>query len=122
MPRRKVEATALLDGEVLLRLDGAGVTFVRGELHARGRGSIRLRDPALRARAGELADLEQRLVGTLADFEHTALAAVLGPPGSQPELRVIARGRGARVPQELDLTINFRGVWTTLDRLARSSR
>jgi hypothetical protein len=122
VPRRKVEATALLDGEVLLRLDGAGVTFVRGELHARGRGAIRLRDPALRRRAGELADLEQRLVGTLADFEHTALAAVLGPPGSQPELRVIARGRGARVPQELDLTLNFRGVWTTLDRLARSSR
>jgi hypothetical protein len=126
LPRRAVAATARLDGEIALRLDGSGVTFVRGELHARGRGTIRVRDPALRGRASKLAGLEQRLeqrlVGALADFEHTTLAAVLAPRGSEPELRVIARGRGSRVPQELDLAINFRGVWATLDRLARSSR
>lgn len=122
LPGHSVEATAVLDGEVALQLAGSGATLVRGELHARGPGTIRVADPALRERVAGMAGLERRVVGALADFEHTTLAAVLGPRGSDPELRVTARGRGASVPQELDLAINFHGVWTTLDRLARSYR
>jgi len=118
LPGRAVEATAALDGEVVLRLAGADATFVRGELHARGRGTLRIRDRELRERVSAMPGLAHRL----AELEHTTLAAELAPRGSDPELRVTARGRGARVPQELDLSINVRGAWAALDRLARSYR
>jgi hypothetical protein len=122
LPRRSVEATSVLDGELVLRLAGADAAFVRGQLHARGRGTIRVRDRELRTRAIAMSGLEQRVVGALADFEHTTLTAALAPRGGGPELRLTARGRGAHVPQELELSINVRGVWAALDRLARSHR
>lgn len=120
LPRRAVEATVVLDGEVAARFDGGGATFLRGELHARGRGRLRITDPALRERIAALAGVERRVAGALVDFEHTALAGTLAPRGAEPELRLTVRGRGARVAQELDLSLNVRGVWAALDRLARS--
>jgi hypothetical protein len=107
------DGDGILDGELALRIDGAGTTFERGALHSRAMGGLRLNDAAWRARASASAAgfaLHQRIAATLCDFEYSRLAAVLRPVGADPELQITTRGRGKRVAQDLDLVINLRGV------------
>jgi hypothetical protein len=54
--------------------------------------------------------LHQRIAATLADFEFLRLAAVLHPAGSDPDLQITVQGRGKQIAQDLDLTINLRGL------------
>lgn len=118
--RARVEASGLLDGTLVVRLDD-GWSLTRAALQARGPGTLRIRDEALRTRLSH-ADapfaIHARIAGALADFGYTQLALALGEPGASPELRVSLRGRGLRMAQELDLVLNLRGVRDTARRLS----
>ena len=52
------------------------------------------------------------------------LAAVLHPAGSDPDLQITVQGRGKRIAQDLDLTINLRGLRSAAHRpsFARTPR
>lgn len=102
-----------LDGELAIRIAGTGASLQHAALRARPRGTLQLSDPAWRSRASASATgfaLHQRVAATLADFEYLRLAAVLQPAGSDPDLQITTQGRGKRIAQDLDLTINVRGV------------
>jgi hypothetical protein len=125
--RGRVRATGLIDGELSLRVGDTGCSLNRGVLRTRGHGTVQIRDSALRARlaassgssaAAGLA-VHRRVAAALADFGYSQLIVVLGAPGSGPDLRIWARGRGNHVPQDLDLTITMRGVRDAADHLSR---
>lgn len=105
LPRR-VRATGAIDGELRVALADAGVSLESGELHSRGGGRIQVIDRALTKDTG----LAQRVTDTLGDFHYDTIGATLRAPGADPELRVVARGRGVAVAQELALDVNIRGV------------
>jgi hypothetical protein len=111
--RGHADGSGALDGELALRIVGAGVALQRAVLRARPRGTLQLSDPAWRAQVSASAAgfaLHQRIAATLADFEYLELAAALHPVGSDPDLQITVRGRGKRIAQDLDLTINLRGL------------
>jgi hypothetical protein len=123
----RVDGRGVLDGELAVRATDQGWELQRASLHGRGRGAIRVSDARLRERVAKSAAasqfaLHERIAGSLIDFEYAQLGIVLGPRGADPELRVSTRGRGKRVPQELDLVINVRGVRDTTRRLSRAGR
>ncbi len=100
-------ADGVLDGRIVVR---------HGELEsvklASQRGAFRLGEPAwvedavARITAGQVA-VTGRVGGALADFRYDRLGLVLQ---NGDALRVELRGVGRRVPQELDLIINIRGL------------
>lgn len=119
--RGHADGSGALDGELALRIAGAGVALQRAVLRARPRGTLQLSDPAWRAQASASAAgfaLHQRIAATLADFEYLQLAAALHPAGSDPDLQITVRGRGKRIAQDLDLTINLRGLRSAARRLS----
>lgn len=103
----RATADGVLDGRIVVR---------HGELEsvklASQRGAFRLGEPAwvedavARITAGQVA-LTGRVGGALADFRYDRLGLVLQ---NGDALRVELRGVGRRVPQELDLIINIRGL------------
>ena len=111
--RGHADGSGALDGELALRLAAGGASLQRAVLHGRPRGTVQLSDPAWRAQVSASATgfaLHQRIAATLADFEYLRLAAVLQPAGSDPDLQITVQGRGKRIAQDLDLTINLRGL------------
>lgn len=111
--RGHADGSGALDGELVLRLAATGASLQRAMLHARPRGTVQLSDPAWRAQVSASATgfaLHQRIAATLADFEYGRLAAVLHPAGSDPDLQITVQGHGKRIAQDLDLTINLRGL------------
>lgn len=111
--RGHADGSGALDGEIVLRLAATGASLQRAVLHARPRGTLQLSDPAWRTQVSASATgfaLHQRIAATLADFEYLRLAAVLHPAGSDPDLQITVQGRGKRIAQDLDLTINLRGL------------
>lgn len=116
-----VEGKGVLDGELALRLAETGAELERAEVHARGKGTIRVGDPSWRAKIAkttDVLDLQRRVANALTDFEYSDLAAVLGPPGSSAELRITSHGRGRKVPQRVELVVNVRGVREAAHRVA----
>jgi hypothetical protein len=108
-----VEGKGVLDGQLALRLAETGPELERAEVHARGRGTIRVGDPDWRAKIAkttDVLDLQRRIANALTDFEYSDLSAVLGPPGSSAELRITSHGRGRKVAQRVELIVNVRGV------------
>ncbi|HEX3475437.1 MAG TPA: YdbH domain-containing protein [Kofleriaceae bacterium] len=121
------DGSGALDGELALRLTATGASLQRAMLHARPRGTVQLSDPAWRAQVSASATgfaLHQRIAATLADFEYLRLAAVLHPAGSDPDLQITVQGRGKRIAQDLDLTINLHGLRSAARRpsFARTPR
>jgi hypothetical protein len=115
-----VRGTGTLDGELALRLDRGGLDLAGGRLFARGAGRLELGDlGALAATAGVTSPVSrtvrERIVAALASFAYTQLSAVV-----QPDLAVqlTVRGRGRRVPQDLDVTVNLRGVRDAVHRFS----
>lgn len=119
--RGKVEGTGVLDGELAIRVTAADATLVRAELHARGGGTIRVADASWRKALAPAAsnDLTNRITHALGDFQFADLSARLAPPGSDVELALTAHGRGATVPQDIDLAVNLRGVRAAAHRLTK---
>lgn len=118
--RGHADGSGALDGELALRIADAGVSLQRAVLRARPRGTVQLSDPAWRAQVSASATgfaLHQRIAATLADFEYLRLAAVLHPAGSDPDLQITVQGRGKQIAQDLDLTINVRGLRSAARRL-----
>ncbi|HEX3764017.1 MAG TPA: YdbH domain-containing protein, partial [Kofleriaceae bacterium] len=111
--RGHADGRGALDGELALRIAGGGAALQRAVLRARPRGTLQLSDPAWRAQVSASAAgfaLHQRIAATLADFEYLRLVAVLHPAGSDPDLQITVQGRGKQIAQDLELTINLRGL------------
>ena len=109
----RADGRGALDGEIAIRIAGTGASLQHAALRARPRGTLQLSDPAWRSQASASATglaLHQRIAATLAEFEYLRLAAVLHPAGSDPDVQITTAGRGKRIAQDLDLTINLRGV------------
>jgi hypothetical protein len=111
----RADGSGPLDGELVLRIAGTGVSLQRAALRGRPRGTLQLSDPAWRARVSVSASapgfvVHQRIAAALSDFEYLQLAAALRPAGSDPDLQITVQGRGRRIAQDLDLTINLRGL------------
>lgn len=105
--------TGTLDGRVALRVSSDDIDVLGGSLAARTAGDLQLVDKAWRERlTNGVTDLaiHRRIAGALAHFSYTHLDVALAPPGSDPEMRLVLRGRGKRIAQELDLAVNLRNV------------
>ncbi|UJR85349.1 intermembrane phospholipid transport protein YdbH family protein [Sandaracinus amylolyticus] len=123
----RASGTGRLDGRMSLRVDLVAdtprIVLGRGRLSARGPGRVRIRElPASATPARGLDQLrdgewiEQRVLAALADFEYSRLAFELHGEEGTTRLRARVQGRGARTPQELDLTLQVNGLQPALDR------
>jgi hypothetical protein len=105
----RVEGTGSLSGRLALAGVATEVSLVDGQAVARD-GTLRLADAKVRAAlaasvpAGKLG-IQQRIGAALADLAYSRLAITLG---SDPAVQLSIAGRGNRVDQELDLTVNLR--------------
>jgi hypothetical protein len=105
----RVEATGSLAGRLALAGNGTEVTLAEGQAVARG-GTLRLTDRALADKlvaavpATKVA-AKERIAAALADFSYSRLAVNLG---GDPDVQLVLAGRGNRIAQELDLTVNMR--------------
>lgn len=125
----RVSGTGRLDGRIAVRVamgEEPRVELGRGSLSSRGPGRIRIRElpsaSAVPTNVEVLQDgewIHQRVLAALADFEYSRLALELCDTEGQRTLRAHVAGRGARTPQELDLTLNVRGVQSAIDQTLR---
>jgi hypothetical protein len=105
----RVRGTGIVEGDLELSRDAAGFGIERAALASRGPGEIRSHD------SEKLAGSTLGPVATaLAELSYDRLALVVQPPGNDPDATLVLHGRSARVPQELELTINLHGVRTVL--------
>jgi hypothetical protein len=116
-----------LDGRIGMRVafgQAPKLVLGNGRFAARGQGRIRIagdigtpRRPVALEQLGSSEWVQDRVIHALHDFEYSRL--VLDVVGNDDSKRVVARlaGRGARTPQELDLTLNVRGIQPVVDEL-----
>lgn len=121
----RLAATGLVDGDLSLVLDDAGLNIQHASLRARDGGTLKVLDSDWRARIAKLQSplaVHAAIASALSDFEFSELAAELAPPtGAEPDLRVTTRGRGRRNHQELEIAIAIRGFRDVLPRLTRGT-
>lgn len=126
-----------LDGRIGMRValgEEPRVVLGTGSFASRGGGRIQVdgESPAA-ARPLQLEQLgnsdwaRDRLLAALRDFQYSRLVLDVVSEGAGEEegtKRVVARvsGRGARIPQALDMTLNVRGVQPVVDELLRTWR
>jgi hypothetical protein len=113
--------TGSLDGSMVVR-DGE---IERIDLSSRARGTFQVGDrswvdQAVASLAAGAVGVRERIGGALADFAFTRLAVVLASSTNGPTLRVTVHGTGRRVPQELDLVVNVRGLREAAQVIARA--
>lgn len=99
----QIRGTGLLDGRLAFELADTGWAIRGGALRARRGG--RLEVAAAAAQSGGV--VEERILGALADFAYRRLTLAVG---RDPQLRLELAGRGRRVPQELTIVLNVRGI------------
>ncbi len=129
LSRGRARATGELDGTVAVRVISGEherrVILGDGRLVARGPGRIRVE--GLRAEDFDTTNLdvllegswiEQRVISVLTDFRYERLSLEVDGEGTR-HVRARVVGRGHRVPQELDLTLNVRGIQPLLDSALR---
>lgn len=124
----RVTGEGKLDGRVALRIklgEDRRILLGDGHLASRGPGALRVRtdaqDPALRPEVGDLVDgsfIRRRVLAAIEDFEYRTLTMNISDEGTR-RLRARVVGRGKQMPQELDVTLNFRGVQPLLDHAVR---
>lgn len=125
----RASATGHVDGRVSFRVhlgDRRRVVLGRGRLAARGPGRILVGDgrlePLDEARLATLIQgewIQRRVLAALADFEYRRFVLLLDDRQGTSRVRAHVLGRGRRMPQELDLTLNVRGVQPLLDQALR---
>jgi hypothetical protein len=137
----RASATGVLDGRlelgVLLAAGSDGdveagleapprVRLGRGRVQARGAGNVRMAGgpsatPLVRQLAAVLEGewLSDRLVATMSDFDYRRLALSIDEVEGTKRLRAEFLGRGRSVPQDVDFTIQLRGVQPLLDQALR---
>lgn len=125
--RGRADGRGRIGGELMATLGWAGrpeLRIDRAHLRAAGSGRITIRDRAVIARLvaatgrEPLRDLGERLAAALGDFAFFDLELDLPPRAAAPSrlLRLHLRGRGVKVQQELDLTVNLRGLGRVAER------
>ena len=107
--RGRAEGTGMLSGRLALHGEKTEVTLAEGQAVARS-GTLRLADRALAttlvaAVPPDKVAAKERIAAALADFHYSRLALNLG---GDPDVQLVIAGRGNRIPQELDLTVNMR--------------
>ena len=124
----RITGDGKLDGRIALRVklgDDRRIELGDGRLASRGPGVLRVQmnaeDPDSSPKLGDLLDgtyIRRRVLAAMEDFEYRRLTMNVSDEGtSRVRARVV--GRGKRMPQELDMTLNFRGVQPLLDHAVR---
>jgi hypothetical protein len=119
-PTARATGTGRIDGELAMHVDGTGWSITSADLHAREKGAIQIADAAWRDKVSHAETpfaVHAQVANALTDFEFAELSARLAPAGDDQELRFVARGRGRRNHQELDLAIAVHGVRALTHRL-----
>jgi hypothetical protein len=122
-PTKRVTGTGLIDGEISMRVDGAGLWVERGQFAARAPGTLQVTDTALRDRVAAMNgpfSLRATLGAALMDFRYDTLSASLGAGGS--DLRLGLKGRGRTNHQQLDIAIGVHGVRDASARILRGKK
>jgi hypothetical protein len=130
----RARGEGLISGSVVLRVNGSQISFGRGQLRSTSAtGEIQVADtqwlgaaldasdPRFSA-AGELQEVKQRILDALKDFTYDRLTFNFAEePASRGLLRVNTHGKGrtGKRPQELDMTLNFRGVTDLLNNAVK---
>jgi len=105
----RATGTGVLDGNFVLHRGSLG----RAVFAARAPGALRLRDPlwpTLLASIEAGPALHRRILLALSDFAYDRWTIDVQPPGIDPDSTMVLHGHGLRLPQELDLTFNVRGL------------
>ena len=106
-----VVGSGALDGQLVVHHDASGFGLERATVHARSGGELHVREPRWPQLTSPAAmSLQRRLAIAFTDLQYDRLTCVLQPPGHDPEAILSLHGRATRVPQEIDLAINLRGV------------
>jgi hypothetical protein len=126
----RVTGRGRLDGTLAVRVklgEEKRIVLGDGRLTARGPGLLRIADLAKVAprskndldavMEGEL--IQQRVLHALADFRYRQLVLTVDDANGTSHLRARVLGRGAQTPQELDVTLNLRGIQPLLDHALR---
>jgi hypothetical protein len=126
----RARGEGLISGNVVLRVNGSQVSFGKGQLRSDSpTGEIQVADtewlgaaldasdPRFAA-AGELNLVKERILNALKDFTYDRLTFTFAEePASRGLLQVNTHGKGRTGPrpQELDMTLNFRGINDAVD-------
>jgi hypothetical protein len=126
----RARGEGLISGSLVLRVDGSRIAFGKGQLHSESpTGEIQVADtewlgaaldasdPRFTA-AGELQVVKERILNALKDFTYDRLTFTFAEePASGGLLKVNTHGKGRTGPhpQELDMTLNFRGISKAVD-------
>jgi hypothetical protein len=105
----RATGTGVLDGNLTLHHG----SFGRAVFAARAPGVVRLRDPlwpTLLASIEAGPALHRRILLALSEFAYDRWTIDVQPPGGDPDCIMALHGHGLRLPQELDLTFNVRGL------------
>jgi hypothetical protein len=121
----RARGDGLISGPVTLRLDGSDVSFIGGQLRSQTpTGRVEVLDTQWLGETMDASDprfttdaqaklVKQRILGALADFSYDRLTFDFAEePDTGGRLSVSTHGKGTvgERPQELDFTLNFRGV------------
>ncbi|HEY6038184.1 MAG TPA: YdbH domain-containing protein [Kofleriaceae bacterium] len=105
----RMTGTGVLDGNVHLHRGD----IERGIFAARAPGTLELRDPLWPKLLESIqtgAALHRRILLALSDFAYDTWRIDVQPPGLDPDCIVVLHGHGLKIPQDLDLTFNVRGL------------
>ncbi|HET9988003.1 MAG TPA: YdbH domain-containing protein [Kofleriaceae bacterium] len=107
--RGRATGTGVLDGNFIFDHGKLG----RAVFAARAPGALRLRDPlwpTLLASIEAGPALHRRILLALSDFAYDRWTIDVQQSGIDPDCIMVLHGHGLRLPQELDLTFNVRGL------------
>jgi hypothetical protein len=106
--QKRVRATGSVDGTIVLSATAQGIRVRGGELATTASGTLRVTDAAKLA-----TDLDKpfavhaRIGAALADFAYSRIALRVD---RDPDMILSIHGRGRRVPQEIQIDVNVRGL------------
>ncbi len=126
----RVRGSGRLDGTLAFRVklgDERRLVLGPSRLSAREPGRLQVADLAELA-SPRVSDLDaviqgrivqQRVLGALSDFRYRQLVLTVDETTGTRRVRARVVGQGVRTPQELDVTLNLRGIQPLLDHALR---
>lgn len=106
--QKRVRGTGFVDGTVVLAATEHGIRLRGGELATTASGTLRVADASkLAADMDRPFAVHARIGAALADFAYSKIGLRLD---HEPDMLLSIHGRGRRVPQEIQIDVNVRGL------------